>query len=47
MAVVWAITLAKFVLHIYFNNRYGYFRDQFDYIDCANTSPGDMLIGRR
>lgn len=35
MALVWTIALAKFVLHVYFNNRYGYFRDEFDYIACA------------
>src|SRR5215472_9158138 len=36
MAVVWAIALAKFVLHVYFNNRYGYFRDEFDYMSCGD-----------
>jgi hypothetical protein len=36
MAVVWAIALAKFVFHIYFNNRYGYFRDEFDYMSCGD-----------
>ncbi len=36
MAVIWAVALAKFLLHLYFNNRYGYFRDEFDYIACAN-----------
>lgn len=36
MAIVWAIALAKFLLHLYFNNRYGYFRDEFDYIACGN-----------
>ena len=36
MAVIWAIALAKLVFHIYFNNRYGYFRDEFDYIACGN-----------
>jgi dolichyl-phosphate-mannose-protein mannosyltransferase len=36
MAVVWAIALAKLVLHIYFNNRYGYFRDEFDYMSCGD-----------
>ncbi|MBV8050949.1 MAG: glycosyltransferase family 39 protein [Acidobacteriaceae bacterium] len=36
MAVIWAIALVKLVFHIYFNNRYGYFRDEFDYIACAN-----------
>ncbi len=36
MALVWAIALAKFLFHVYFNNRYGYFRDEFDYIACGN-----------
>jgi hypothetical protein len=31
-----AIAMAKLLLHIYFNNRYGYFRDEFDYIACGN-----------
>src|SRR5439155_26251230 len=30
------IALAKLVFHIYFNNRYGYFRDEFDYIACGD-----------
>jgi hypothetical protein len=36
MAIVWAIAIAKLVLHVYFNNRYGYFRDEFDYMACGN-----------
>jgi hypothetical protein len=36
MVVVWAIALAKLVFHIYFNNRYGYFRDEFDYMSCGD-----------
>src|ERR1700726_1615177 len=36
MLMVVAITLAKLLFHIYFNNRYGYFRDEFDYLACAN-----------
>jgi hypothetical protein len=36
MAFVWAIALAKFLLHLYFNNRYGYFRDEFNYIACGD-----------
>ena len=36
MAIVWVIVLAKFVLHLYFNNRYGYFRDEFDYMSCGD-----------
>jgi hypothetical protein len=36
MAVIWAVAMAKLVLHIYFNNRYGYFRDEFDYMSCGD-----------
>jgi hypothetical protein len=36
LALIWLITLAKFLFHIYFNNRYGYFRDEFDYISCGD-----------
>src|SRR3984893_9655001 len=36
MMIVLAIALAKLVFHIYFNNRYGYFRDEFDYISCGD-----------
>lgn len=36
MAIIWALALAKFLFHLYFNNRYGYFRDEFDYIVCGN-----------
>lgn len=36
MMVVVAIAIAKFVLHFYFNNRYDYFRDEFDYMACGN-----------
>src|SRR5271170_8517633 len=36
MILVWAIALAKLVLHIYFNDRYGYFRDEFDYMSCGD-----------
>src|SRR3954466_4552360 len=36
MALVWAIALAKLVFHIYFNNQYGYFRDEFDYMSCGD-----------
>ena len=36
MAIVWAIAIAKLVFHIYFNNRYGYFRDEFDYMSCGD-----------
>jgi len=36
MLFVWLIALAKLLFHIYFNNRYGYFRDEFDYIACGD-----------
>ena len=36
MMVVAGIAAASFVLHFYFNNRYDYFRDEFDYIICGN-----------
>ncbi|MGA9979365.1 MAG: glycosyltransferase family 39 protein [Candidatus Sulfotelmatobacter sp.] len=36
MAVIWAIALAKLLFHCYFNNRYGYFRDEFDYMACGD-----------
>jgi hypothetical protein len=36
MAVIWAIALTKFIIHVYFNNRYGYFRDEFDYMSCGD-----------
>src|ERR1700726_1206921 len=36
MLIVVAIAFAKLLFHIYFNNRYGYFRDEFDYLACAN-----------
>ena len=36
MAIVWAIALANLLVHIYFNNRYGYFRDEFDYMSCGD-----------
>jgi 4-amino-4-deoxy-L-arabinose transferase-like glycosyltransferase len=38
MAIVWVIALLKLVLHTYFNSRYGYFRDEFNYL-----SSGDHL----
>ena len=35
MAIVWALAIATFLLHVICNNRYGYFRDEFDYIICG------------
>jgi hypothetical protein len=39
MLVVLAIALAKLLFHCYFNNRYGYFRDEFDYLACGDHLP--------
>src|SRR6266705_5166956 len=36
MLVVLFLALANFLLHLYFNNRYGYFRDEFDYMSCGD-----------
>src|SRR2546425_1225715 len=36
MIVVVGIGLGKLLLHFVFNNRYGYFRDEFDYMACGN-----------
>jgi len=36
MLYVWAIAFAALAFHIYFNNRYGYFRDEFDYMSCGD-----------
>jgi hypothetical protein len=36
MAIIWAIALVKFLFHLYYNNRYGYSRDEFDYIACGD-----------
>jgi hypothetical protein len=35
MSAVYGIAIFCFVLHVAFNNRYGYFRDEFDYIICG------------
>ena len=36
MLIVLAIAFMKLVLHCVFNNRYGYFRDEFDYLACGD-----------
>src|SRR5947209_7783250 len=36
MLIIWGIALAELIFHIYFNNRYGYFRDEFDYMSCGD-----------
>ena len=35
MLAVWAIALVKLALHTYFNDGYGFFRDEFDYLSCG------------
>jgi Dolichyl-phosphate-mannose-protein mannosyltransferase len=36
MLLVVVIAFAKLLFHVYFNNRYGYFRDEFDYLACGD-----------
>jgi len=36
MLMVVAIAAALLLFHCYFNNRYGYFRDEFDYLSCGD-----------
>src|SRR5260370_19111706 len=36
MLVVLFLAFANFLLHLYFNNGYGYFRDEFDYMACGD-----------
>lgn len=43
MFFVVAIALAKLVFHCIFNNRYGYFRDEFDYIACGRHLAGGYV----
>ena len=35
MSVVLLLALATLTLHCYFNNHYGYFRDEFDFMSCG------------
>ena len=35
MPAVLAMTTALLAIHCVFNNRYDYFRDEFDYLACA------------
>jgi hypothetical protein len=35
MLAVVAVAAVKLIVHCYFNNRYDYFRDEFDYLACA------------
>src|SRR5436190_16685790 len=36
MLIVVLLAVANFLLHLYFNSRYGYFRDEFDYMSCGD-----------
>src|SRR6202163_3664018 len=36
LLIVLGISVAKLLFHCYFNNRYGYFRDEFDYMACGD-----------
>jgi hypothetical protein len=36
MILVLLLALANFLLHLYFNNQYGYFRDEFNYMACGD-----------
>jgi hypothetical protein len=36
MPIVLLLAFANFLLHLYFNNQYGYFRDEFDYMACGD-----------
>jgi Dolichyl-phosphate-mannose-protein mannosyltransferase len=35
-ATIWAIAMATLLFHMHFNSRYGYFRDEFDYMSCGD-----------
>src|SRR5438034_8514748 len=36
MLIVVLLAVANFLLHLYFNNRFGYFPDEFDYMSCGD-----------
>src|SRR6516164_7807518 len=36
MLIALLLATANFLMHLYFNNRYGYFRDEFDYMACGD-----------
>jgi len=36
MSIAFILALANFLMHLYFNNGYGYFRDEFDYMACGD-----------
>lgn len=33
--IAWAVAIVALLLHIFFNDKYGYFRDEFDYLSCG------------
>jgi len=47
MLIVIAIALGKLVFHCIFNNRYGYFRDEFDYLSCGDHLAWGYVDSRR
>src|SRR5690242_11115850 len=36
MFIAAILALGNFLMHVYFNNGYGYFRDEFDYMACGD-----------
>jgi len=36
MAVIWVVAFANLLFHVYYNNRYGFFRDEFNYMSCGD-----------
>ena len=36
MPIVLILAFLNFLLHLYFNDQYGYFRDEFDYLACGD-----------
>ena len=46
MGIILVIALAKLFFHCYFNNRYGYFRDEFDYMACGDHLAWGYVVFR-
>src|SRR2546430_6476760 len=42
MLIVVLLAVANFLLHLYFNNRYGYFRDEFDYMSRSEEHTSEL-----
>src|SRR5262247_3512210 len=36
LSIVIVVAFALLIFHCIFNNRYGYFRDEFDYLSCGD-----------